>query len=84
VAKAFECDKCKELIKVANGDDLFYAHGFRIEVKYLKGVPGGWDKVDLCLPCRAELLGFVVGGMEAKQQYSWDDLKDPEKVAELL
>jgi hypothetical protein len=76
VAKAFECDKCKELIKIANGDDLFYAHGFRIEVKYLKGIPGGWAAVDLCLDCRFKLLEQVLKGLNIKMTLSWQQIDE--------
>jgi hypothetical protein len=82
MAKAFKCDHCKELTEKAQSDDVFYPKRVRIDIKY--GHPVSAEPFDLCLGCRVELLKFIIKGIEAKQKYTWGDLKHPEKVVELL
>ena len=75
MAKAFECDKCKTLTLVATNDDLFYAQGFRIELKYLWGKPGGWYEADICFDCRFKMLEEVLKSLRVKQTLTWKDLE---------
>jgi hypothetical protein len=82
MAKAFKCDHCKELTEKANGADIFYPKRVRVDIKY--GHPVNGKPYDLCLECRVSLLKHIIQGIEAKEKYTWADLKDPEKVAELL
>ena len=82
MAKAFKCDKCKELVENARGEDVFYPERIQVSIVYRHAVNG--SLYDLCLNCRMNLLKAIIAGVEAKQKYTWADLKDPEKVAELL
>ena len=82
MAKAFECDLCKELVKNANGGDTFHPKRVKIRITYSHPVNG--KPYDLCLECRMDLLKHIIQGIEAKQKYTWEDLNDASKLAELL
>jgi len=84
MAKAYKCDKCKGLVESASRHDVYYRDGVTIDVSYLSPTRNRHEELDLCFTCRIDLLKKVILGIEAKQKYTWADLKDPEKVAELL
>ena len=82
MAKAYKCDLCKQLVENANGGDTFYPKRVAVRISYSHAVNN--KPYDLCLDCRMELLRSIIQGIEAKQKYSWEDLKEPQKLGELL
>jgi len=82
MAKAFECDLCKKLTKSANGDDVFYPKRIRVFITYETAVNP--RPLDLCWDCRLDLLKTVITSIEAKQKYTWADIKEATKRKEIL
>ena len=82
MSRAYECDCCKKLTKAAQTADVFHPKRIMVSITFSTAV--GSKPLDLCFDCRVDLLKHIIQGIEAKQKYTWADLKDPEKVAELL
>ena len=84
MAKAYKCDKCDGFVDSASRHDVYFRDGITIDVSYLRATRNKHHELDLCFDCRIDLLKQVIQGIEAKQKYSWEDLKEPQKLGELL
>jgi len=82
MAQAYECDLCKKLVKDAQSKDVYHPKRIHINITYATAV--GSRPLDLCFECRLDLLRYIIQGIEAKQKYTWADLKEPHKLAEVL